>query len=158
MVDRIEKGVYVSRTPKEEELRGKQKADLTFASSFCKDNVEDLAHLAFWNYNTTLLLHLLRSDEGLEISCHEMSLLLMLEVGLRRLSLSFLRRVEFEPHLLPFLRSFFRNSSTPSTSSSSELSKNGSTPSSTPLSSTTNPCRRSLEMSPSRESGTSSNP
>lgn len=51
-----------------------------------QDNVEDLAHLAFWNYNTTLLLHLLRSDSGLEISCHEMSLLVMLEVSSTRVS------------------------------------------------------------------------
>ncbi|KAL7409133.1 hypothetical protein BDY24DRAFT_445156 [Mrakia frigida] len=68
VVDRIEKGVY--------------------------DNVEDLAHLAFWNYNTTLLLHLLRSDSGLEISCHEMSLLVMLEELINAIHVFVIRVVE----------------------------------------------------------------
>jgi hypothetical protein len=41
--------------------------------------VEDLAFLSFWAYNTTLLLHLLRSDPGLGPACGELGLLGMVE-------------------------------------------------------------------------------
>ncbi|KAI9633838.1 DIL domain-containing protein [Dioszegia hungarica] len=52
-VDRIEKGVYGS--------------------------IEDLAYLAFWAYNTTLLLYLLVSDDELRTPCDELGLLGMVE-------------------------------------------------------------------------------
>ncbi|ORX40447.1 DIL domain-domain-containing protein [Kockovaella imperatae] len=42
-------------------------------------NMENLAYLAFWAYNSSLLLHLLRSDEGLRRACQEMELLDMME-------------------------------------------------------------------------------
>ncbi|OCF34276.1 hypothetical protein I316_04230 [Kwoniella heveanensis BCC8398] len=43
------------------------------------ENTENLAYLAFWSYNSTLLLHLLRSDPAVHASCEEMSLLGMME-------------------------------------------------------------------------------
>lgn len=42
--------------------------------------MDDLAYLAFWIYNSTLLLHLLKSDPGLELACHELNLFVMIEV------------------------------------------------------------------------------
>ncbi|WWD19847.1 hypothetical protein CI109_104314 [Kwoniella shandongensis] len=42
-------------------------------------NVENLAHLAFWAYNCSVLLHLLRSDRNVQLVCEEMGLLTMLE-------------------------------------------------------------------------------
>jgi hypothetical protein len=68
-VERIEQGVYVRR------LHGAgEKAD-------GQGNVEDLAYLAFWAYNSTVLLHLLRSDEPLARACEtdDLNLLGMLE-------------------------------------------------------------------------------
>jgi hypothetical protein len=47
-----------------------------------QDNVDNLAHLAFWVFNSTLLLHLLRRDEALDLACHELNLFVMLEVRL----------------------------------------------------------------------------
>ena len=41
--------------------------------------MEDLAYLAFWAYNCTLLLYLLRADEGLKRACTELELLDMME-------------------------------------------------------------------------------
>jgi hypothetical protein len=41
--------------------------------------VEDLAYLAFWVYNTTTLLHLLRSDPDVGPACEELNLLGMIE-------------------------------------------------------------------------------
>ncbi|WVF67327.1 hypothetical protein IAT40_002078 [Kwoniella sp. CBS 6097] len=43
------------------------------------ENTENLAYLAFWSYNSTLLLHLLRSDPAVNAACEEMSLLGMME-------------------------------------------------------------------------------
>ena len=31
--------------------------------------MEDLAYLAFWAYNSTVLLHLLRGDQGIREAC-----------------------------------------------------------------------------------------
>ncbi|KAK4688691.1 hypothetical protein P7C73_g1422, partial [Tremellales sp. Uapishka_1] len=42
-------------------------------------NVEDLAYLSFWAYNTTVLLYLLRSDDGLRQACEEMNLMSLVE-------------------------------------------------------------------------------
>ncbi|WVR09630.1 hypothetical protein IAU60_006703 [Kwoniella sp. DSM 27419] len=42
-------------------------------------NTEDLAYLSFWSYNSTLLLHLLRSDRALNAACQDLKLLSMLE-------------------------------------------------------------------------------
>jgi hypothetical protein len=42
-------------------------------------NIEDLAYLAFWAYNTTLLLYLLVSDDELRTPCDELGLLGMVE-------------------------------------------------------------------------------
>lgn len=42
-----------------------------------------MAHLAFWVYNSTLLLHLLRHDQALDLACHELNLFVMLEVRRR---------------------------------------------------------------------------
>ncbi|WRT70013.1 uncharacterized protein IL334_007006 [Kwoniella shivajii] len=53
IVERIEQGVY--------------------------SNVENLAYLAFWAYNSSVLLHLLRSDPGLNAACEELNLLGMIE-------------------------------------------------------------------------------
>ncbi|WWC64820.1 uncharacterized protein I303_107434 [Kwoniella dejecticola CBS 10117] len=53
IVDRIEQGVY--------------------------SNVENLAHLAFWAYNSSVLLHLLRSDPAIHAACEELGLLGMME-------------------------------------------------------------------------------
>lgn len=41
--------------------------------------MENLAYLAFWAYNTTLLLHLIRADEGLAIACDDLGYLTELE-------------------------------------------------------------------------------
>ena len=68
-VERIEQGVYVNYR------RKRREHGLTSE----KGNVEDLAHLSFWAYNTTALLHLLRSDEGLAAGCEELNLLSMVE-------------------------------------------------------------------------------
>ncbi|KAL7424523.1 putative ankyrin-repeat protein [Cryptotrichosporon argae] len=43
------------------------------------NNVDDLSYLAFWAYNSTLLLHLINTDEPLRQACEEMKLLGMLE-------------------------------------------------------------------------------
>ncbi|WVW86391.1 hypothetical protein I302_108437 [Kwoniella bestiolae CBS 10118] len=43
------------------------------------NNVENLAYLAFWAYNSSVLLHLLKSDPGINAACEEMSLLGMME-------------------------------------------------------------------------------
>lgn len=42
-------------------------------------NVESLPHLAFWLYNTTIMLHLVQSDEVVRILCEEEELCLMME-------------------------------------------------------------------------------
>ncbi|WVQ94923.1 hypothetical protein IAU59_002009 [Kwoniella sp. CBS 9459] len=42
-------------------------------------NTENLAYLAFWSYNSTLLLHLLRSDPAINAACEEMGLLGMMQ-------------------------------------------------------------------------------
>lgn len=42
-------------------------------------HVDDLAYLAFWSYNSTLLLHLLTTEEGMRTACDELGLLSMLE-------------------------------------------------------------------------------
>ncbi|GFZ51039.1 hypothetical protein JCM24511_08797 [Saitozyma sp. JCM 24511] len=42
-------------------------------------NVDNVAYLSFWAYNATLLLHLLRTDPGLELVCDELGLLGMME-------------------------------------------------------------------------------
>ncbi|EIW72141.1 hypothetical protein TREMEDRAFT_25958 [Tremella mesenterica DSM 1558] len=42
-------------------------------------NVEDLAFLSYWAYNTTVLLHLLRSDAGLEEACEKLGFISMME-------------------------------------------------------------------------------
>lgn len=42
-------------------------------------NGEDLAHMAFWEYNLTLLLYLIRSDKSLFATCEELSLISMME-------------------------------------------------------------------------------
>lgn len=41
--------------------------------------MEDLAYLAFWAYNTTTLLHLLRSDPDVCPACEQLNLLGMME-------------------------------------------------------------------------------
>ncbi|WVQ75629.1 hypothetical protein IAR50_005258 [Cryptococcus sp. DSM 104548] len=43
------------------------------------DNIEDLAFLAFWAYNSCVLLHHLQSDDELRIACEDLGLLTMLE-------------------------------------------------------------------------------
>jgi hypothetical protein len=54
---------------------------MTLRSSvlIAQSNVDNLAYLAFWAYNATLLLHLLRTDPGLETVCDELGLLGMME-------------------------------------------------------------------------------
>lgn len=42
-------------------------------------HVDELEHLAFWSYNSTLLLHLLTSEEAMRAACDELGLLGMLE-------------------------------------------------------------------------------
>lgn len=44
-----------------------------------QSNVDNVAYLSFWAYNATLLLHLLRTDPGLELVCDELGLLGMME-------------------------------------------------------------------------------
>ena len=41
--------------------------------------MEDLAYLAYWAYNTTLLLHLLKNDPGLRDACDELGFFGMME-------------------------------------------------------------------------------
>ncbi|WWC72229.1 uncharacterized protein I206_106191 [Kwoniella pini CBS 10737] len=53
IVDRIEQGVY--------------------------SNVENLAYLAFWAYNSAVLLHLLKSDPPIHAACEHLGLLSMME-------------------------------------------------------------------------------
>lgn len=57
-VERIEQGVYVS-----------WEIDIFPGKLMEQSNVEDLAYLAFWAYNSTVLLHLLRSDTKLAEAC-----------------------------------------------------------------------------------------
>jgi hypothetical protein len=45
----------------------------------CLVNVESLPHLAFWLYNTTILLHLVQSDRVVHAHCQEEDLCLMVE-------------------------------------------------------------------------------
>lgn len=45
----------------------------------CLSNVESLPHLAFWLYNTTILLHLVQSDRVVHAHCQEEDLCLMVE-------------------------------------------------------------------------------
>lgn len=84
VVDKVEKSVYVSsqafRFPPSH-LIACADENLLFRAR-AQDNVDDLAYLAFWIYNSTLLLHLLKSDPGLELACHELNLFVMLEVRL----------------------------------------------------------------------------
>lgn len=41
--------------------------------------MENLAYLAFWAYNSCVLLHHLRADEALQETCDELGLLAILE-------------------------------------------------------------------------------
>ncbi|KIR51965.1 DIL and ankyrin domain-containing protein [Cryptococcus gattii Ru294] len=43
------------------------------------ENMENLAYLAFWAYNSCVLLHHLRADEALQEACDELGLLAILE-------------------------------------------------------------------------------
>lgn len=43
------------------------------------DRQEDMAHLAFWLYNSTLLLHLLRCDGDLYDMCEALDLFSLME-------------------------------------------------------------------------------
>lgn len=47
-------------------------------SAYKKGNSEDLAYLSFWAYNTTVLLHLLKSEPDLAAACEDLGVLLML--------------------------------------------------------------------------------
>ncbi|ORY31607.1 hypothetical protein BCR39DRAFT_86241 [Naematelia encephala] len=42
-------------------------------------HMDDLAYLAFWAYNTTVLLHLIRSDSGISAACEQLELMSMIE-------------------------------------------------------------------------------
>ncbi|WWC91930.1 uncharacterized protein L201_006882 [Kwoniella dendrophila CBS 6074] len=44
-----------------------------------RNNVDNLAYLAFWAYNTAVLLHLIRADPPLRIACEELDVLGMME-------------------------------------------------------------------------------
>lgn len=56
----------------------------------CMVNVESLPHLAFWLYNTTILLHLVQSDKAVNALCQEEDLCLMAEEMINSLQGEFL--------------------------------------------------------------------
>jgi hypothetical protein len=72
-VERIEQGIYVSPSCRTNAVT------LRISVLIAQSNVDNLAYLAFWAYNATLLLHLLRTDPGLEPACDELGLLGMME-------------------------------------------------------------------------------
>ncbi|GHJ86932.1 hypothetical protein NliqN6_3334 [Naganishia liquefaciens] len=60
----------------------------------CMLNVESLPHLAFWLYNTTILLHLVQSDETVNHLLQEDDLCLMIEEMINSLQVHIIRLVE----------------------------------------------------------------
>ncbi|CDZ97103.1 Dilute [Phaffia rhodozyma] len=63
-------------------------------------NADDLSHLAFWLYNCTLLLHLLRSDADLKVACHELDLFISLQELIDAIHVFVIRFIERKVDIL----------------------------------------------------------